>query len=46
LPCSPCRQAFWQECQPSKALKPPCLEAISPEAVIFACEKLLEAGQG
>ncbi|MCI4397893.1 MAG: lipopolysaccharide heptosyltransferase II [Acidobacteria bacterium] len=41
LPCSPCRQAFWQECQPSKALKPPCLEAISPEAVLLSCEKLL-----
>ncbi len=41
LPCSPCRQAFWQECQPSKAGKPPCLEAISPEAVASACAEIL-----
>ncbi len=46
LPCSPCRQAFWQECRPSRAGKPPCLEAINTEAVLFACEELLGSGRG
>lgn len=43
LPCSPCRQAFWRECRPSPAGKPPCLEAVSPEAVLRACDELLES---
>jgi lipopolysaccharide heptosyltransferase II len=41
LPCSPCRQAFWQECRPSSAGKPPCLEGIHPDAVLSACLDLL-----
>jgi len=41
LPCSPCRQAFWKECRPSPAGKPPCLEALSAEAVLRACLDLL-----
>lgn len=44
LPCSPCRQAFWKECRPSPDGKPPCLTAVSKEAVLRACLELLEAG--
>jgi heptosyltransferase II len=41
FPCSPCRQAFFRDCKPSAAMKPPCLEAISPEIVLGACGELL-----
>ena len=41
LPCSPCRQAFWQECSPSPEGKPPCLEGVSVGAVLHACEAML-----
>lgn len=41
LPCSPCRQAFWEECKPSPASKPPCLEGVHPDAVLHACLDLL-----
>ncbi len=41
LPCSPCRQAFWQECSPSPEGKPPCLEGVSVGAVLHACEEML-----
>jgi heptosyltransferase II len=43
FPCSPCRQAFFRDCKPSAAMKPPCLEAISPELVLGACGELLSA---
>lgn len=42
LPCSPCRQAFWEECQPFSSGKPPCLEGISVDAVLSACLDLLK----
>lgn len=45
LPCSPCRQAFWQECAPSPEGKPPCLEAVSPDAALAAALSLL-SGRG
>ena len=41
LPCSPCRQAFWEECRPSPSGKPPCLEGVHPSAVLDACLELL-----
>lgn len=41
LPCSPCRQAFFKDCDPSPQGKPPCLEAVSVEAVLSACLDLL-----
>ena len=41
LPCSPCRQSFWEECKPSPTGKPPCLEGIHPDAVLAACLDLL-----
>ena len=42
LPCSPCRQAFWRECSPSPAGKPPCLEGVHAGAVLEACLELWE----
>ena len=42
LPCSPCRQAFWKECSPSPAGKPPCLEGVHTGAVLKACLELWE----
>lgn len=36
LPCSPCRQAFWQECSPAPSGKPACLEAVGVESVLAA----------
>ncbi len=36
LPCSPCRQKFWQECEPSARGKPACMETISVPDVIAA----------
>ncbi len=42
LPCSPCRQAFWQECRPAASGKPPCLEAVDPAPVLAACEAVLD----
>jgi heptosyltransferase-2 len=34
LPCSPCRQKFFQECKPSRRLTPACVESISIEEVL------------
>jgi lipopolysaccharide heptosyltransferase II len=42
LPCSPCRQSFWKDCDPSPEGKPPCLEAVSPDAVFRVCMDLLD----
>ncbi len=33
LPCSPCRQKFFQECKPSPRQRPECMEAISVDEV-------------
>jgi len=38
LPCSPCRQKFWQECDPSPRGKPACMEAITVDDVIAAAD--------
>ena len=40
-PCSPCRQAFFEECYPSPAGKPMCLESIGVDEVVQAAERLL-----
>jgi heptosyltransferase II len=34
LPCAPCRQKFFTECQPSERGYPPCLEAVTVEMVL------------
>jgi len=42
FPCSPCRQKFFTECDPSSRMKPPCVEAITVEEVIRECRTLLK----
>ena len=34
FPCSPCKQKFFQECEPSHRLSPECVEAISVSDVL------------
>jgi heptosyltransferase-2 len=34
--CSPCKQRFFEECEPSKSGKPPCLEMLKPSSVVGA----------
>ena len=43
FPCSPCRQKFFTECQPSIRGKPACLEAITVSEVLEAVDRF--AGQ-
>lgn len=40
FPCSPCKQKFFKECEPSERMTPKCVEAISVEEVY---SKILEA---
>ena len=42
LPCSPCRQKFFKECEPSERGKPHCIEAITVDEVMEACRELLK----
>jgi heptosyltransferase-2 len=42
FPCSPCRQKFFKECEPSLRGKPACIEAITVDEVFGAVEALLE----
>lgn len=42
FPCSPCRQKFFHECDPSPSYKPYCIETISSAEVIRAAEQLVE----
>ncbi len=39
FPCSPCKQKFFEECEPSKRLKPMCMEVITIDEVLNAIEK-------
>ncbi|MBK5275004.1 MAG: lipopolysaccharide heptosyltransferase II [Desulfuromonadales bacterium] len=39
--CSPCRQKFFTECQPTQNGKPACIESITLAGVAAACEQLL-----
>ncbi|MCM2356559.1 MAG: glycosyltransferase family 9 protein [Geobacteraceae bacterium] len=39
--CSPCRQKFFTECDPSPRMKPACIEAISVDDVLRECQTLL-----
>ena len=39
FPCSPCRQKFFQECNPSARSKPQCVEAISVREVLDTIDK-------
>lgn len=40
-PCSPCRQKFFQECNPAPSYKPYCIETISTREVLNAAVELL-----
>jgi heptosyltransferase-2 len=40
--CSPCRQKFFTECQPSPHGKPECIESITVAEVVAACKQLLK----
>lgn len=40
--CSPCRQKFFRECEPSERGKPRCIEEITVEEVFDTCKELLK----
>lgn len=40
LECSPCRQKFFTECEPSARMRPACMEAIGVEEVFQECMTL------
>ena len=42
FPCSPCRQRFFTECEPSGRGKPACVEAITVEDVMAEIDTLLD----
>ena len=42
FPCSPCRQKFFRECEPSPRGKPACIEAITVDEVFSAANGLLD----
>ncbi len=46
FPCSPCRQDFFNECDPAPSGKPWCLEEIDVERVVAAARPLLVSGDG
>jgi heptosyltransferase-2 len=37
MACSPCRQKFFTECQPSARMRPACVERITVEEVLEEC---------
>lgn len=39
--CSPCRQIFFKECDPSPRMKPLCMEEITPQEIAEAAVNLL-----
>lgn len=46
MPCSPCRQKFFTECQPSDRGRPECLESITVDEVFSAAASLMDAQRG
>ena len=42
FPCSPCKQRFFTECEPSPRGKPMCMEAITVNDVVFEIVTLVE----
>ena len=46
FPCSPCKQKFFTECEPSLRMKPACIEAITVDAVFSAGIELLSLKEG
>ena len=43
FPCSPCKQHFFEECEPAPSGKPFGLENIQVEQVLAACRRVLDA---
>jgi heptosyltransferase-2 len=41
FPCSPCKQKFFTECEPSSRMRPDCIEAIKVDEVFSVGMKLL-----
>jgi len=41
-PCRPCRERFFNDCEPSVNNKPPCMEDITVENVLAAVEEIWE----
>ncbi len=41
FPCSPCRQKFFTECEPSERQSPRCVEAIGVDEVFGRCRQLM-----
>ena len=44
FPCSPCRQRFFAECEPSQNQKPFCIETITVEEVWRVVKSILKDG--
>jgi len=42
FPCSPCRQKFFTECEPSSRMRPACIEAITVDEVFREVMRLLD----
>jgi heptosyltransferase-2 len=41
FPCSPCRQKFFTECEPSPRMRPACMEAVTVDEVFRECVDIL-----
>jgi heptosyltransferase-2 len=41
FPCSPCRQKYFTECEPTLSGKPACVDSITVESVVETCARLL-----
>lgn len=41
FPCSPCKQKFFTECEPSERMRPLCIEEIGVDEVFVKCRDLL-----
>lgn len=46
FPCSPCKQKFFTECEPSLRMKPACMEAITVDSVFNLGMELLQLEEG
>jgi heptosyltransferase-2 len=44
FPCSPCRQKFFEECDPSPRGKPMCMETITVDEVVGEAHTVLDGG--
>jgi heptosyltransferase-2 len=44
--CSPCKQKFFTECEPSRRLSPQCVESITVDEVVGEVESFMGTGKG